>query len=530
MDLIFFLMVAGGLYWAWRKFFAAAKPAVPAEDDIGTGAHGSARFTTPSEMRRAGLISSDRQGVVIGRSAEAQGAEVISPALGSSFDHVLVVSPPGKGKGVGIVQPTLLRYQGSCVVLDPKGENFSKCAGALSANGVDVKVIDPWGMTGFLSSSINPLAGLDKDDPNLKDDCKTVAEALVTRTSPESAHWDDQTVTVLAAVIAAVVVADGRRASLSTVRRLLTAGPESFEGLVADMGADAHPLMRSSAGVLKGMMRSEKEWSIVFNGALKATEFLDSPAIASSLGETTFQAGSMRSRDIALFLVLPAERMKAFSGLVRLWVQSIITPILRAGDAPKDRPPIHFVLDEVFSRDLGRIEALETQLTLMRGYGLRMVLVAQALGQIRGLYGADGCDAILAATGTKAFFGVADQDTAEYVSKMLGTTTIEVQSTSRSNSSSGTFGSGGSSASDSVSTSLIGRPLLTPDEVRRLPETVVLGFAAGLPPLRLERITSFRDAEYSGRLGMAIGSAPARRVSSGNKWAAAAAEARSRSA
>ena len=52
--------------------------------------------------------------------------------------------------------------------------------------------------------------------------------------------------------------------------------------------------------------------------------------------------------------------------------------------------------------------------------------------------------------------------------------------TSRSTSSSGALGTGGSSVSGSVSSDLLGRALLTSDEVRRLPEALVLGFAAEL--------------------------------------------------
>ncbi len=46
-----------------------------------------------------------------------------------------------------------------------------------------------------------------------------------------------------------------------------------------------------------------------------------------------------------------------------------------------------------------------------------------------------------------------------------------------------------------------GRPLLTPDEVRRLPEDQALVFPAGHPPIRGVRTPCFRDRELAKRAG-----------------------------
>ena len=86
---------------------------------------------------------------------------------------------------------------------------------------------------------------------------------------------------------------------------------------------------------------------------------------------------------------------------------------------------VHFLCDEANS--LGRMEQISDVLAIGRGYGVRMQLYYQDLGQIRKCW-PDGADQTLLANTTQVFFGVNDQTTAEYVSNRLGEQTIVVAS------------------------------------------------------------------------------------------------------
>src|SRR3546814_19423221 len=82
--------------------------------------YGSARWASDREIRKAGMLGSD--GVILGRMGGAylrhDGAE-----------HILCFAHTRSGKGVGLVVPTLLTWQGRCIVHDIQGENWQRPAG-----------------------------------------------------------------------------------------------------------------------------------------------------------------------------------------------------------------------------------------------------------------------------------------------------------------------------------------------------------------------------------------------------------------
>src|SRR5262249_13323921 len=80
----------------------------------------SARWATMHDLKTVGLFAP--QGIVLGTShgriLRHHGPE-----------HVLVVAPTQSGKSTAIVIPTLLSWQASVLVHDPKGDLYERTAG-----------------------------------------------------------------------------------------------------------------------------------------------------------------------------------------------------------------------------------------------------------------------------------------------------------------------------------------------------------------------------------------------------------------
>jgi type IV secretory pathway TraG/TraD family ATPase VirD4 len=88
---------------------------------------------------------------------------------------------------------------------------------------------------------------------------------------------------------------------------------------------------------------------------------------------------------------------------------------------------VAFFLDEF--GQLGRIDSLADNITLLRGYGAQLWLFVQDLSQLKAVY--PRWQSFLANT-SQQFFGTADYDTARYISDALGQRTIRFETASRS--------------------------------------------------------------------------------------------------
>lgn len=112
-------------------FFAAAL-LVRKEENL----YGKARFAKSSELQKAGFFKSTENSIVVGK----QGNQYL---FYSGQQFALLAAPTRSGKGVGIVIPNLLSYQGSMVVLDIKQENFDLTSGFREKHGQKVYLFNP---------------------------------------------------------------------------------------------------------------------------------------------------------------------------------------------------------------------------------------------------------------------------------------------------------------------------------------------------------------------------------------------------
>ncbi|MBP1807615.1 type IV secretory system conjugative DNA transfer family protein [Rubellimicrobium aerolatum] len=466
----------------------------------GADSHGSARFATKKE-RRALQDEAASSGLLIGRDAETgRLLRYSGPA------HLLTLAPTRSGKGVGTVIPNLLVAERSVLCIDPKGEN-ARIAGEARRRFGPVHVLDPFGVTGLPSASYNPLGRLPPFSPDLGEDAASLAEALVVDAPGQTgeAHWNEEAKALLSGLILfAVCHEDEDRRTLASVREYLTLPPERFRELLGLMQAseEADGLVARAANRFLG--KSDREASGVLSSAQRHTHFLDSPRIVASTARSDFSFASLRHEVASVFLVLPPNRLDAYSRWLRLLVSQALAEIARDAEAhgvsvgtlsangaaagaaalPHLPTPALFLLDEFAA--LGRLEAVERAMGLMAGYGLQLWPILQDMSQLRALYGARA-STFVANAGVLQAFGVNDHETAKWLSQLMGqeTTAYETQS---------------HRPGDPPSTSLhlTGRDLLTPDEVMRLPAHLQLLRVQGQPMILAQKLRYFADPEFGG--------------------------------
>jgi type IV secretion system protein VirD4 len=484
-------------------------------------AHGVARYAEENELRAKGLMG-DR-GIPLGTlenqrpagfhkavvqlfwlSAREACLAFLRPFPGHTPSmvrinpvHMTVIAPTNAGKGVSLVIPTLLKCPESTVVFDLKGEMYQATAAYRKKEfGHKIIILDPFKMCTEHPDCLNALDMIDKDEPaDALDGCRDIGEALVVRGEEPDRHWNDSGENLIASIIVATTqfgVCDDR--SLQTCRAVIS-DPVKLKGAIVLMkGCDKWGGIISRMGSQLTAYEG-KELSGILSTCHRHLKFLDSMAVFASTERSTFDPSELKKGGIGMtvYLVIPPDRLRSLSGLVRLW----LVTLLRACVRTPGHSNVRFILDEASS--LGRMDILGDAVDKYRSYGVRMMFIYQSMGQLR-LCWPEGGDQNLIANTTTTFFSISDVQTAEYVSKRLGKWTTVVNSGGSSQSRSRSEGVGNSSVSygGNDNWGLHGRELATADELCQMNPRIALTFMPGMPPIStyLSRYYEKRNAVF----------------------------------
>ena len=401
--------------------------------------------------------------------------------------HVLTVAGTRAGKGTNIILPNLLGaggFNGSWVVVDPKGENAAISARYQREQGKDVRILNPWGLLDLETSTYNPLDLIgDPNSEDLPDDAQLIAQMIVP-TKPGGKgddHWNNSARSLIAAILMHMsTTMDKEELTLGNLWHLLRLNNDEWLNLLTDMSENEHPvsgpIIEGAGDSMLGLMaNSDKEAAGIISSAQRWTDIFKSIPLRRSLESSSFSIGDLSQGNTALYIIIPADKLKTHYAWLRLVVTTAMKSVIRN---PKER--VCFLLDECYA--LGYLQELEVALGTYAGYGVTVHAIFQSLVQIKELYGANwenfiGNSAVFHA------FGLNDQTTAKYVSDMAGQTSIPSYSV-------GPTGPQLSGASP--------RQLLTPDEARRLDDEMVV-FIEQNPPARLLKLPYYEQQVWAER-------------------------------
>lgn len=389
--------------------------------------------------------------------------------------HLVTVAGSRGGKGVSCIIPNLRRWPGSCVVLDPKGENASLTAETRAElPGHKVMVVDPHGTAKVpdqLRASFNPLDLIDADDDEAIDLAAAIGDAVTIGSGDgKDIHWNESARAVFEGVLLYVALTEtGTRRSLVRVRQLLTQGDANQAEYLNALGAaqegdgaaiyspfDAlwHSMGRveakneAVADVIVGTANtvrdmSENERGSVLSTARRNTKFIDSPWMRESL-----EGGRYKGLDIdqlkdapggvSIYLCLPARFIPTHARFLRLILNLVFYRMEAQGlTQPKCGHAVLMFLDEIAA--IGRMEAIEKAAGLMAGYGVKLWSFWQDLGQLKRHY-KESWETFLGNAGVLQFFANSDMTTLEWISKRLGQCEVIRETAGSSNSTTTSIG------------------------------------------------------------------------------------------
>ena len=179
-------------------------------------------------------------------------------------------------------------------------------------------------------------------------------------------------------------------------------------------------------------------------------------------------------RKTAIFAVIP-DNDSSFNFVVgMLYTQLFQQLYYRADTMHGGRLPVHvhFLMDEF--PNVALPNSFDKLLSTMRSREISVSIIIQNMAQLKDLFEKQW-ESIVGNCDTYLYLGGNEESTHEYVSKLLGKQTIETTSFGESR------GKGGST---SRNRQYMGRPLMTPDEVRMLDNRYALLFIRGERPVK----------------------------------------------
>ena len=213
-----------------------------------------------------------------------------------------------------MVIPTLLSWQESAIIFDPKGENWQVTSGYRSTIGT-CYCFDP---TSRETARFNPLMEIRKGDLEVKD-AQNIADIIV---DPDGRldtrnHWQNAAHSLLVGTIIYVIY-DWPRKSLAGVVEFLTRPNHTFDQTLELMMASSHTVVKSVAQEM--LNKHIEERSGVLSTALSLLAIFRDPLVAHATDTHDFSALSLKtgSKPSSLYLVLPPSDISRLRVLLKL--------------------------------------------------------------------------------------------------------------------------------------------------------------------------------------------------------------------
>ena len=216
---------------------------------------------------------------------------------------------------------------------------------------------------------------------------------------------------------------------------------------------------------------SEQTMLSVMSTALsRLNSFLDSELEQMLCFGTAIDAEKFCNEKSAIFIVLPEEDQSKYF-MVSMLIQQLYREILVIADenGGKLKNRVMFFMDEMGT--FPKIDGMEAMFSAGRSRKISIIAIIQSFAQLEQKYGKEGSEIITDNTQLTVFGGFApNSKSAEVLSKSLGEQTV-------------LSGSVSNGREKSQSLQMIGRPLMTVDELKSMPKGQFIVMKTGVHPM-----------------------------------------------
>ena len=414
--------------------------------------------------------------------------------------HYVYLGSTGSGKSVTAVIPTCTfiahsKNKRSVFITDPKGEIFNTTSLMFKNNGYDILTIDF--RNPDLSNKINILEPIikeyehyieyeklsinsEEENDKLKynnlsmsslAETNRLISSLSTMVMQEKVEqkdpfWNNSAKNLLEGLIGffleeyKVGNINREKITMTSIRKFQNSSMESNNNKKFKEYINTKEYgMKSKDALVSILSASENTYKSITAVFGQKMNIFDDINVANVTSKSDFDFNILGQKPTALYVIVPDED-KTYFTLVTIIVGLLYRELVKLAnnnDNKKLNYEIDFILDEFANcPPLADIEAI---VSVARSRGMHFHFFIQSFSQLNNVYGKEVAQIILDNCGL-VYLKTNTQETAEEISKRLGKKTIESGSIRQSMSLTNYNGD--------KTTNLIGRDLLTPEEVKQL--------------------------------------------------------------
>lgn len=490
--MLFFMLIFTQKYGMYKANTEMITKNISIPKNYGQGQYGTSRFATKKEFdntytklkfnkNQDYLTQSISSGGVVVKYTSKRNYEEISVV--SDNKHLICLGNTGAGKTRRILIESLctLGLAGeSIIVSDPKGELYQMTSKFFEKLGYEVNVIDfktpkKSNKYNFLQPIINAI--VEDDIKKAEDLTWDLVENIVQKTNSNSDPlWENGEKSIIAGSIMTVLLEnkDNRDyQNLTNVYSFISNMCQTDENGLMPLTEYIENLPEENPAkkiFSISTIAPEKTRSSFFTSALSTLRLFSSNSIYTMTNDSDFKLEDIGEKKCIRYIILPDERT-TFYTLATLFVSQQYQALVNLADSRGGKLKIrnNFILEEF--GNFTKIANFENMLTVSRGRNIRINMFLQSFAQLETKYSKTVAQNIMDNAQIWIYLRTSSYETAEIISKKLGSYTVSINSQSSSVSK--------NSDNMSESMSLASRKLLMPDEILRFENPYALILQSG---------------------------------------------------
>ncbi|WP_299500480.1 type IV secretory system conjugative DNA transfer family protein [uncultured Roseobacter sp.] len=390
-------------------------------DDRRKTMFGGANFVKSDELKKMGVFHKSSAGLYCGLLDG-------KPLFYNGDGGAVLIGGARSGKLTTILAQNLcagIASKASAIILDLKGE-LSSVSQNQTSDRKHCRYWNPNGLNGMPQDRFNPVDYLTWSSPTLFADLKVFAENQIPKSgSANGEYFELRAREYLEAICLTLVKINGvlTLPDLYEAINLIPLNNTAWKEFAREMRFTG---ITVCLRVEEEIHASRSDTSGGFNGILgelfKSVSCLSDPVLLDSVSEPyDFSLGDLctkKDQATHLYMICGVETIQPWAPVIKASFTGVMIHKSRRPEAPT----INLILDEC--GQLTNYDLVPRLFSYGAGIGCRPLAVFQTASQMENL-GKMARDIILSSAGLQMYFSVRDLPSAEMLSKMLGTATMD---------------------------------------------------------------------------------------------------------